>query len=304
MSIRSSILASSLVLFVASNAGAQNAALAEKLFREGKKLLDKKSYAEACPKLAESARLDPASGTLLALGLCHEGQGKTASAWADYTEAASVAKRDNRPDREKAALQKASQLEPKLARVTFDVAAATTTKGLEVRQDDVVMGSAGWKDAPVDAGEHVLEVTAPGKKPFKTTFTVTTSEKKIVAVPALEDVPVATSVAPEKKSSPLKTAGFVTGGVGIASLVASGIFGAVAIAKNGEGKSACPMKTCANPSGVDANHAAETFADLSTVLFIAGVVLTGAGVTMVIVSPSKTSTMGLVLTPIGAGGTF
>ena len=59
---------------------------------------------------------------------------------------------------------------------------------------------------------------------------------------------------------------------------------------------------------VGSPDAAETFADLSTVLFIAGVVLTGAGVTMVILSPSKTSPssggVGLVLTPIGAGGTF
>jgi hypothetical protein len=295
------------LLASAAHAQSSSSALAENLFREGKKLLDKKSYAEACPKLAESARLDPASGTLLALGLCHEGQGKTASAWADFTEAASVARRDNRPDREKAAIKEAAALEPKLARVTYDVA-SSTTRGLEIRQDDVVLGSAAWKDSPIDPGEHAIEAIAPGKTPFKTTFTIGASEKKTVSVPALEDEPVhgpaPIETTPEKTGSPVRTAGFVIGGVGIASLVGSGILGGLAIAKNSDGKSACPTKTCANPSGVDANHAAETFADVSTVLFIAGAVLTAAGVTLVIVSPSKRRTTGFVVSPVGAWGTW
>lgn len=316
MSIRSSILASSLAaLLAASSAHAQSSssALAENLFRDGKKLLEQKKYAEACPKLAESARIDPASGTLLALGLCHEGQGKTASAWGDFTEAASVARRDNRPDREKAALQRAASLEPKLPRLTLDVAASTAAaRGLEVRQDDVIVRGAAWKDQPVDPGEHALDVHAPGKKPFNITFTIAASEKKTVAVPALEDEPVSSGagigpVTPSERptSGGMRTAGFAVGGVGIASLAAGGIFGTLAVVKNGDGKSLCPTKTCSNASGVEANHSAETFADVSTVLIIAGAVLTAAGVVLVVVSPSsKKPTTGLLLSPIGVWGTW
>src|SRR5262249_389942 len=127
-------LASLLVLFAATaSAQSSTSAMAENLFREGRKLLDQKNYDEACPKPAESARLEPSSGTLLALGICHEGQGKTASAWADYSAAATIAKRDKRPDREKAANNKVAALEPKLARVTISVAPETSKlSGLEV----------------------------------------------------------------------------------------------------------------------------------------------------------------------------
>src|SRR5580692_4091789 len=88
------------LLLVTASAGAQgNSAIAESLFRDGKKLLERKRYDEACPKFAESARLDPSSGVELALGLCYEGQGKTASAWGAFVNAASLARRDGRKDR-------------------------------------------------------------------------------------------------------------------------------------------------------------------------------------------------------------
>lgn len=62
-------------------------------------LLQEEKAREACPKFAESQKLDPGTGTLLNLANCYEVAGQLASAWASYVEAENSAKRDHRPDR-------------------------------------------------------------------------------------------------------------------------------------------------------------------------------------------------------------
>src|SRR5262245_52850537 len=66
---------------------ARDAATAEALFRQGRQAMEAKSYAQACPKFAESQKLDPAAGTLMNLATCEEKLGKLASAWQHWKEA-------------------------------------------------------------------------------------------------------------------------------------------------------------------------------------------------------------------------
>ena len=74
-------------------AGVQEQAAAEALFQEARQLMKTGAYAEACPKLFDSNRLDTAVGTLLYLGECYEKSGKTASAWTTFLAAAESAHR-------------------------------------------------------------------------------------------------------------------------------------------------------------------------------------------------------------------
>src|SRR5450432_3403221 len=64
-----------------SFARADDSAAAQALFDQGKKAMAALNYAEACPKLEESYRLQEALGTLLNLADCYQRQGKLASAW-------------------------------------------------------------------------------------------------------------------------------------------------------------------------------------------------------------------------------
>ncbi len=276
------------LLLAASAAGAQsNAAIAESLFREGKKLLEERHFDEACPKFRESARLDPSSGVELALGLCYEGQGKTASAWGAYVTAASLARRDARHDRELAANKHASALEPKLPHVTLVVAPETVAvAGLVVKQDAISVGSEAWKGSPVDPGTHTLEVTAPGRKSYTTTFEVAPAEQATVKIPALESLPPAPTlltVAPPSTSSHLgQQAGFVVGGVGVATLVVGVVLGIVALHDASGAHAACPTASCNSAKGVSENGTAGTTADWSTAMFVAGGVAVAAGGALVL----------------------
>src|ERR1700733_5702276 len=89
--------------------------VAEALFEEGRKLVADGNFADACPKFADSQRLDPSPATLLNLASCYEKQGRSASAWVTYREAASAANAASRPDYVVAAQRHAEALAAHLA---------------------------------------------------------------------------------------------------------------------------------------------------------------------------------------------
>src|SRR5260221_8706952 len=157
------------VLFAPLSASAQSAgaevALAEALYQKGRQLMAEGKYAEACPKFAESYRLDAATGTLLNLAACHESEKKLATAWAEFSEAAASARRDHRDDRVKFAEEHLAAIEPKLSRLTVTVAPNAEVPQLKLQVDGaVVLAAARGVPAPVDPGEHVVEAHAPGRK--------------------------------------------------------------------------------------------------------------------------------------------
>lgn len=307
-------LACALTFAAAPVLAQSNAAHAEALFKEGKDLLAQKKYDAACPKLAESARLDPGSGTLLALGLCYEAQGKFASSWGAYVEASAAARRDKRDDREKAANGKAAEVEKKVSHVTFDVDAATAgLRGFELRLDGTVLGSAGWSNAPVDPGEHTVEVSAPGKTPFSTTFTAgAVADKKQVQLAALADAPVAvapaggpgvvTPDAPSTSGATQRIIGFSVGGVGLVLAGVGTIFGIQALSKSSDVKSVCSLQRCTDPAAVAKNEEAKTAADISTVTLSLGAAAVVAGLVLVFTAPKGPSPTALHVTPaVGPG---
>jgi serine/threonine-protein kinase len=280
--------------------------MAEALFREGRALMDAGNYGAACPKLAESYSQDPATGTLLALAVCEQESGKTASAWAHFAEALSRAKREGRDDRAQVAREELAAVEGKLSRLTIAVAReGADVPGLAVSRDGKPVGRAVWGTAmPIDPGEHTVEASAPGRRTWKTTVTIgAISDMKTVTVPALEAdssavvrspvaetraTPAAESSAappdsgPAAEGPPLKTIGLAVGAAGIVGLGLSGVFALRAKSLDDESKADghCDAQNTCDSSGGSKRDEAMSAATVTTVAFIAGSVLTTTGVTL------------------------
>jgi hypothetical protein len=169
--------------------GGQSGAVAEALYQDGVKLMKDGKTHEACIKFGESQRADASTGTLINLATCHEKEGKTATAWAEFSDAAAQAARSGQKDRESYARDHAAALEKQLHRLVLEL--ASPDKGTEVKLDGEALGSGALGTAiPVDPGEHDLQVTAPGKKPWTQKLqTVAGAATERVAVPALETDP-------------------------------------------------------------------------------------------------------------------
>jgi hypothetical protein len=164
------------------------AAEAEALFREGKRLMSLQDFAHACPKLAESYRLDPATGALLALAVCHEGEGRTASAWAEYGEVAARSKAEGRNDREQAARAKITALGGKLSTLTISVSTdAADQEHFHVTRDGVELGRAVWGvPIPVDPGQHIVHATASRGRSLRVAVAIGPDhDAKVVEIPKL-----------------------------------------------------------------------------------------------------------------------
>jgi len=285
--------------------------LAQSLFEQGKKLMQAGDYNAACPKLEASQRLDPAGGTLLNVALCHEKQGKTATAWADFKAALGVARRDGRPDRIEAAEQHIAALEPLLPRLTVSVAGRV--EGLVVSLDGTALSQAAWDTpVPIDPGTHELAARAPGRQPWTEKLEIKASEQKSVAVPLLEPsaapapeppAPTAPVVAqpaapaqppasapPERDRGPARglgpnaTLGWIVGGVGVAALGVGSYFGIQTFSKRDQSDAECPTDTTCTNRGVQLNEDAWTSAWVADVAIGLGLIGVGVGTYLVLTS--------------------
>ena len=161
---------------------------------------------EACPKLAESYRLDPGLGALLNLATCHEAEGKIATAWAEFTEALSRAKRDADAPRGELAQTKVSALAPRLRRVQIVVSGEANVPGLEVTLDGSRVAPAAWGlPVPVDPGAHEVVASAPGKQRWSERQEAPPEgQTRAIAIPRLADA-TPTTTAPAVTTPPPPT---------------------------------------------------------------------------------------------------
>jgi hypothetical protein len=300
---------------------ASDKAAAEALFDQGVRLMKQNNFAEACPKLEESERIDPAVGTLLYLGECFERVGKTASAWATFREAASLATTSSQADRARVAASRAQEIEPKLSRLSVELAPdVARISGVVVKRGSQrIEPSLYGTPLPVDPGEYRIEVTAPGYEPWSTPIKVEGGGASAsVRVPALVKAPEGSTTtpvvdAPSNGKAPaeslpppvvakssglttLQTVGIVAGGVGIIGVGLGSYFGIRAISKNSDAEPHCPKTGfCADQTGVDLTEKARENAAASNIAFAIGGGLVAAGAILYLTGgPSERDRVALV----------
>lgn len=259
-------------------------------------------HVDACPKLEESQRLDPAVGTLLHLGECFAKTGRGASAWRTFRKAMTAARAEGRLDREQVALSRAQSLEPDLARLQISVPLGNELPGLVVRANGAELPRSSWGAAiPVDAGPHVLEVSAPGYRSWRTEAAVLQlGGTVVVSVPILVAEGVSPGVGQDEGAPAVVPAGEDARArsiardrvLGFSSLAAGGVFaaagagfGIAAIRSWGDARGACVDRVCTD-EGVRDAASARTSARVSTALFAVGALGAATGVYFLVRRPA------------------
>lgn len=287
--------------------------LASALFDQGRELMEQSRYSEACPKLAESYRLDPGGGTLLNVALCHAREGKHATAWAEFREAQSIAVREGRQDRVDAAESEIQKLKPLLSYLSINVSTADAAPGLVISIDGAAISSVAWGTPfPVDPGRHVVIASAPEYAPYETAVDVSVrAETKAVSIPKLAKkwataAPKQSADRGEQPSGTLRTLSYVAFGVGGVGVIAGSIFGIKAISTMNEANKICPDKSCSDPGAVEQSQDAKGFATLSNIGFGLGIAGLATGVILLLKSPSnsppKATALRLDILPAHTGG--
>jgi hypothetical protein len=280
--VRTAALVAALSPLHATLANAGEGATAEALFREAKGLMAKRRYAEACPKLEQSQRLDPGGGTLLNLAICHEEMGRTATAWGEMAEALAQARKDGRADRERFAAQRIAKLESKLSRLVVELGPGAGAPELRIERDGVLLEAASLGVAlPVDPGTHVVAARARGRLPWETRVVVGPSgDRVVVTVPALAPEPLdagkGSPPARAEGGGGARVAAWIVGAAGVSAIGLGGYFGARAIEKEQEAEARCRGLVCANAVGLSASEDARRSARIADVAIGAGVLGVGA----------------------------
>jgi hypothetical protein len=287
------------LLFGGARRAAAVSPAADASFQEGRRLLAAGQTAEACLKFAESFALEASSGTLINLALCHEKQGKLATAWGEYQEASRLAREQGHRDRAEVANVKASLLEPRVPKVTLTAGQPPPGLRIEIDQRSLDEATPGTS-IPVDPGPHQLTAHAPGCSPWTTTFDIGAGEVRQIEIPALEPIsaiaasrPAAVpESAPSKEAPPPApvetgeavgsaddatkpsgtTRGWILMGSGAVLLGAGTVLGMVSLSDYRDADGLCPSHQNCGASAMSKRNDAEATAWASNLTFGAGAV--------------------------------
>ncbi|WP_437910639.1 hypothetical protein WME95_23215 [Sorangium sp. So ce327] len=283
-------------------ARAEDKAGAVALFREAGALVDAGQASRACPKYEESLRLYDSVNTRYFLADCYERIGKMASAWAHFLEVAARVHASGDRVKEAKARERAAAVQPKVSRLSVVVEAASTP-GLEVKRDGTPVGPGQWGvPMPVDAGIHVVQASAPGKRAWTAQVEVKPGGvTSTLVVRALEDDPAASDAGGAGGGwDGRRTIALVTAGAGVVAVGVGAGLGFAAKSRFDESRPFCNGDRC-DQRGMDIRGGAVARANVATVVFGVGLAAIAGGGVLWLTAKSSTQGASLAISPAVGG---
>ncbi|HRI68336.1 MAG TPA: hypothetical protein PK156_29105 [Polyangium sp.] len=289
-------------------------AQAQALFLEGRAAIDANDWDTGCPKVRRSLEVFAVANSHFTVALCDEREGHIAAALEHWERGLGLVEPSDQ--RAKVAKERIAALDPRVPRIR--VVTPPGAIGASIWLDDVQLTPAIMANpVRVDPGKHVLVVRKKGREDNRreilleekerTEFVATIGEvakPDSAPVSSATTAPVASSssppIRPKPPMHPRKFAGFVIGGVGVASLLVSAGTGIGALEAHG----ALEEQKCgANGTGVCPKDEVSSYKGLfaaNAVTFGVGLAGVAAGVVLILTAPknSGSDTSKLSLTPI------
>jgi hypothetical protein len=301
---------------------------ADVLFKQGKKLLGEKKYAEACAAFEKSDKLDHGIGAVLNIALCYEEWGKLATAYRRYREAEKMAV-DTKDQRQAKIHERVAALDSLVPRLTVKVPVGGDTTGLAVTVDGVALSTSQLGEPQlVDPGPRVIEYTVNGSKKSKTVPIERNGSSEIMLdVPkkGSKTVEVKVDTKPVDKkpddkkpddqkppetvgvvappSDPGRTRKLIGLGVGSAGLIAVGVSSYMTLSARSKYNDAITQhcggsKTMCDDTGLTITRDARSEANKATIVFAVGAAAVAGGVVLYLTAPKASTEHAMRVVPV------
>ena len=268
-----------LLTFSVSAQVSGQASAAEDAYRRGLSAFEAGDYANACPELSESYRLDPLPGALFTVATCELKAGKIATAFRRFEEFITLvdslapAQQVQQETRRAVAEQERRDLSMDLPYIRIALQGSSANDAQVYLNGTLLPPESIGMEFAVDPGEQVVEQRRGGRTLGAQRVVIAKAERKTVTVVLVQDPPVAPRIEVRPIRSPATAShllAYSIAGVGFTGVALGSVAGFLALREKGIVSTECNGTTC-SVRGKDAADFGKADGLVSTVGFGVGI---------------------------------